>query len=148
MARTLEKSELQASDMEKTHSNKCASVKSLSLQKPHARQPNTRKHQGHSKPQGQTKNHNNYQKQTQYQTKHKACRNCGVDWPHSGGRQGCPAQGQICHSCSKPNHYGKCCHLNSRGKPKSFSGRYGNKDRHNKKYATHNNHNRTGNVRQ
>ena len=39
MARTLEKSELQTSDMEKTHSNNCASVKSLSLRKPHTRQP-------------------------------------------------------------------------------------------------------------
>ena len=89
MARTLEKSELQASDMEKTHSNNCASVKSLSLRKPNTRQPNTnvKKHQtqGHRRPQGQTRNHNNYQRQTRYQTKHEACQNCGGDWPHWGG---------------------------------------------------------------
>ena len=35
------------------------------------------------------------------------CRNCGLSWPHRNSH--CPAKGQTCHKCSKPNHYARVC---------------------------------------
>ena len=32
---------------------------------------------------------------------------CGGAWPHKQGP--CPARGQICHKCGKPNHFAKVC---------------------------------------
>ena len=35
------------------------------------------------------------------------CRQCGLTWPHSTSP--CPAKGQTCHKCGKPNHFAKLC---------------------------------------
>ena len=36
------------------------------------------------------------------------CRQCGLTWPH--GTTPCPAKGQLCRKCGKPNHFAKMCH--------------------------------------
>ena len=38
---------------------------------------------------------------------HQICRKCGRSWPHKSGL--CPANGQTCQKCGKPNHYAKMC---------------------------------------
>ena len=35
------------------------------------------------------------------------CRQCGLTWPHKTGP--CPAKGQSCHKCGKPNHFARMC---------------------------------------
>ena len=35
------------------------------------------------------------------------CRQCGLTWPHS--TTPCPAKGQSCCKCGKPNHFAKMC---------------------------------------
>ena len=42
----------------------------------------------------------------------KTCNNCGGEWPHQNGK--CPAKGQTCRTCNKPNHFARQC----RSKPK------------------------------
>ena len=37
----------------------------------------------------------------------KTCYRCGYQWPHTGNR--CPAEGQTCNICSKPNHFARVC---------------------------------------
>ena len=39
------------------------------------------------------------------------CRQCGLTWPHTTSP--CPAKGQVCHKCGKPNHFAKACHSKS-----------------------------------
>ena len=39
----------------------------------------------------------------------KMCFSCGEDFPHKGGRKGCPAQGLKCGNCGKYNHLTKMC---------------------------------------
>ena len=43
------------------------------------------------------------------------CNRCGKNWPHSK-QSPCPAKGQTCRECGKPNHFAKMCF--SRRKPK------------------------------
>ena len=35
------------------------------------------------------------------------CRNCGLTWPHKTAP--CPAKGQACRKCGKPNHFARVC---------------------------------------
>ena len=35
------------------------------------------------------------------------CRKCGLTWPHKTGP--CPAKGQTCRKCGKPNHFARMC---------------------------------------
>ena len=35
------------------------------------------------------------------------CRSCGLPWPHKDGP--CPAKGQKCKKCGKPNHFARMC---------------------------------------
>ena len=35
------------------------------------------------------------------------CRKCGLAWPHKGNP--CPAKGQTCKKCGKPNHFARMC---------------------------------------
>ena len=37
------------------------------------------------------------------------CRNCGKAWPHTGGREQCPALGQTCRGCGKLGHFSLVC---------------------------------------
>ena len=46
-------------------------------------------------------------------TKSSKCRQCGGEYPHVGD---CPAKGQVCHACNKPNHFAKMCRTPSKEK--------------------------------
>ena len=37
------------------------------------------------------------------------CRNCGEDYPHSGGKTSCPAYQATCRGCGKLNHFETVC---------------------------------------
>ena len=41
----------------------------------------------------------------------KPCKKCGKEWPHRNGE--CPAQGQTCRKCNKPNHFAAQCRSKS-----------------------------------
>ena len=47
------------------------------------------------------------QQQPQDTRQSSQCRKCGLAWPHTRGP--CPAQGQVCHKCNKPNHFARMC---------------------------------------
>ena len=42
------------------------------------------------------------------------CRNCGKEYPHTGGKESCPAYNAICRGCGKLNHFEAVCR--SKGK--------------------------------
>ena len=98
-ARALEVSEEQAMDMEK---NLISAESQPSQQTVHIV---TRNRPVQQKPQPQNRRRPNSGK----------CRNCGYTWPHT--KSPCPAQGQQCHNCGKPNHFSKVC--SSKQKPQS-----------------------------
>ena len=41
------------------------------------------------------------------QSSSNTCRQCGSIWPHC--TKPCPAKGQSCNKCGKPNHFAKMC---------------------------------------
>lgn len=41
------------------------------------------------------------------------CRNCGRQYPHEGGRTGCPAFNTVCHTCNRRGHWARCCRSTS-----------------------------------
>lgn len=47
--------------------------------------------------------------QSTIETKKRTCGRCGTSHPP----RSCPAYGQTCHKCKKPNHYAKCCRARS-----------------------------------
>ena len=85
-ARSLEASEIQATGMEESLSHQCQ-VNFVRDKKPKPQQRPT----------------------TPLRTSQslQTCRKCGQSWPHKG--RPCPAQGQTCHKCGKPNHYARVC---------------------------------------
>ena len=85
-ARSLEASEIQATGMEESLSHQCQ-VNFVRDKKPKPQQRPT------------TPSRTSQSLQT--------CRKCGQSWPHKG--RPCPAQGQTCNKCGKPNHYARVC---------------------------------------
>ena len=45
------------------------------------------------------------------------CYFCGGSYPHSGGRESCPAFGHECKKCDKPNHFEKNCKSGTKNPP-------------------------------
>ena len=39
----------------------------------------------------------------------QVCRNCGLSYPHQGGKTQCPAWGKTCFACNKQNHFQRQC---------------------------------------
>ena len=85
-ARSLEASEIQASSMEK-------SLPSEGVNRVFHKQ--------------QAKTVVKRQSKKSVQPSSSTCRQCGLTWPHSTSP--CPAKGQVCHKCGKPNHFAKMC---------------------------------------
>ena len=87
-ARSLEASETQATGIEK---NLPSEEVNRLLHKPQQSKPPVKK------PQRQLT-----------QSRSNTCRQCGLIWPHR--TKPCPAKGQSCNKCGKPNHFAKMCH--------------------------------------
>ena len=51
--------------------------------------------------------HQHTAKQTKPST--QVCRNCGLLYPHQGGKMQCPAWGKTCFACNKQNHFQRQC---------------------------------------
>ena len=85
-ARSLEASEIQASGMEKNLPSE--EVNRISQKQ-------------------QTKLGTKRQSRKLTQPNSKTCRQCGLTWPHNATP--CPAKGQTCRKCGKPNHFAKMC---------------------------------------
>ena len=86
-ARSLEASETQATGIEKNLPSE--EVNRLS-HKPQQSRPTVKK-----PPRQSTQSSSN------------TCRQCGLIWPHR--TKPCPAKGQSCNKCGKPNHFAKMC---------------------------------------
>ena len=55
-------------------------------------------------------------------TQSTQCRNCGLAWPHKGSP--CPAKGQVCKACGKPNHFARVCRTKLAVPPKRGRSRF------------------------
>ena len=55
------------------------------------------------------------------------CRKCGLSWPHKTGP--CPAKGQTCRKCGKPNHFARMCLSKTTGRQTQQPKAYGKKSR-------------------
>ena len=107
LARTLERTEIQAKGMEKPGKNDNGNATSVNrIQK------QTSKHKYKQNPSKHNPLHTTQTKAKGKQT----CRNCGGIWPHINGKQSCPAYGRKCHSCSRSNHFARCCRSKEREK--------------------------------
>jgi hypothetical protein len=58
----------------------------------------------------QTKSPNFNRNATQRSRQPQQCFNCGYEWPHK--TKPCPALGELCSLCHKPNHFKKMCRQN------------------------------------
>ena len=107
LARTLERTEIQAKGMEKPGKNDNGNATSVNrIQK------QTSKHKYKQNPSKHNPLHTTQTKAKGKQT----CQNCGGIWPHINGKQSCPAYGRKCHSCSRSNHFARCCRSKEREK--------------------------------
>jgi len=86
-ARSLEISETQATGIEEKLS--CSQSNSEGVNVVQGQQPKTKTQ---FRPRTSTSN---------------TCRKCGLTWPHKGSP--CPAKGQTCKKCGKPNHFARMC---------------------------------------
>ena len=111
-ARALEGSERQASGIEHSlPSEKVNQIQSFSS-KFQQRNSRTPQQAGFSSRQPFSKSYQQPQRpftqqQPQDTRQSSQCRKCGLAWPHTRGP--CPAQGQVCHKCNKPNHFARMC---------------------------------------
>ena len=100
-ARSIETSELQASGMENM-SGESANKVQIRKPPPPRKPPTTRSTQ---------------------------CRSCGLAWPHKDGP--CPAKGQTCRACGKPNHYARMCRSKPTVPPKGSRKHYNHRSQQN-----------------
>ena len=106
---TLERTEIKAKGMEKPGKNDNGNATSVNRI---LKQTSKHKYRPKQNPSKHTPSHTTQTKAKGKQT----CRNRGATWPHINGKQSCPAYGQKCHSCSRSNHFARCCMSKEREK--------------------------------
>lgn len=108
MARAMELSEQQAGEMEGSSSTAARAPDPVNRVKPAKNHPPQKKPY---KPHSQKSSSRSYQPKQVRQSSAKKCWFCGGEYPHTGI---CPAKGQTCTFCKKPDHLASVCHSKQR----------------------------------